>query len=58
MDIEKRLANLEQMVANIADNMSNRTIYVDADVESLRQRDSEIEKKLDDIIAKLEQGGK
>lgn len=42
MDIEKRVTNLENMLANIMKNMSNQKFYTDADVNGVRKSVSDI----------------
>ena len=42
MDIETRVTNLENMMANVIKNMSNQKFYTDADVNGVRKSVSDI----------------
>lgn len=41
MDIEKRVTNLENMMANVIKNMSNQKFYTDADISGARKNINE-----------------
>ena len=42
MDIEKRVTNLENMLASIVNTLSNNKFYTDADIAGVRQSVSEV----------------
>ena len=49
MDIETRVTNLENMMANVIKNMSNQKFYTDADVAGCRHTDNELDNKIEEI---------
>lgn len=50
MDIEKRLTNLENLVANLIETINNSKFYTDADVAGVRKGVSDLDKKFDDAV--------
>ena len=58
MDAETRLNNLERMVTNMANNISDQKLYYDADKEGISKRMNELENKMNAIDKMIRQGGK
>jgi hypothetical protein len=46
MDIEKRVANLENLVNGLIINMNNNKFYTDADISGIRQNVGDIQKEV------------
>lgn len=52
MDIETRVTNLENMLANIMKNMNNNKFYTDADIGGCRHTEGELNTKAEQIEEK------
>lgn len=50
MDIETRIANLENLVEKLIETINNSKFYTDADISGVRQNISEVDKKVTDIV--------